>query len=632
MTLHPPIKFLACALAVVTLVGCASFKPEALRANDVADQAKTLKDQRSKEIEPLSGVLTLEEAIARAIKYNADRQVRLMEEAMAYGALDMANFDSLPKWVASAGYRSRDSDLLTNLRAGPNSPITPGSTISSSRNATTSDLSLTWSLLDFGQSYYAAKQSGDRVMIAGERRRKALHNLVQDVRTAYWRVVAAEKLGQTLRETMAEAQAALSASQAAQSSALRSPLEPLRFQRQLLENLRMLESIEQELSFARVELSTLAALPAASTFTVQEPQQPVTTRWLDVNPSDMELQAIVNNPDMRESVYNARIARDEARRTILKMFPGLSFSYGAKQTDDPYIVNQQWNEVGAQISFNLLGVLNAPVQRRMAELGISVAEQRRAAKKKRKNNMSFLGGGGGGSGTTVTSVTPYAPAQPALNQILSNASQLYQQGATSPYVAPSEQTLTGLGIQESLGTSAAQQLANTLAGNYLNPFLSPIIQQAGQEAYGTVSQQFSGAGRTPGSPMSQQQVADIVAQKALPYAFQSYGQERQNQLGVAQAVPSLFTTGQQLEQLQRQYQQAPFQALQQYAGLVTPIASGLPTQTRDTQSQSNPLTLGLGGALVGSQVLPSIFSGLTPGMGAAYGGLGAAGLGLLGLL
>ena len=246
--------------------------------------------------------------------------------------------------------------------------------------------------------------------------------------------------------------------------------------------------------------------------------------------------------------------------------------------------------------------------------------------------MSFLGGGGGGSGTTVTSVNPYAPAQPALNQILANASTLYQQGATSPYVSPSQQTLTGLGIQESLGTSAAQQLAGTLAGQYTNPFLSPIIQRAGQEAYGTVAQQFSGAGRTPGSPMSQQQVADIVAQRALPFAFQEYGQERQRQLDIAQRTPSLFTTGQQLEQLQREYQQAPFQALQQYAGLVTPIGSGLPTQTRDTQTQSNPLTLGLGGALIGSQVLPSIFSGLTPGMGAAYGGLGAAGLGLLGLL
>jgi hypothetical protein len=245
--------------------------------------------------------------------------------------------------------------------------------------------------------------------------------------------------------------------------------------------------------------------------------------------------------------------------------------------------------------------------------------------------MSFLGGGGG-SGTTVSTVTPYAPAQPALNQILANAGYLYQQGGASSYVPPSQQTLTGLGIQESLGTSAAQQLASTLAGNYLNPFLSPIIQKAGEEAYGTVAQQFSGAGRTPGSPMSQQQVADIVAQRALPYAFQSYGQERQNQLGVAQAVPSVFTTGQQLEQLQRQYQQAPFQALQQYAGLVTPIASGLPTQTSERTSQTNPLTAGLGGALVGSQLLPSIFSGLSAGQGAAYGGIGGLGLGLLGLL
>ena len=244
--------------------------------------------------------------------------------------------------------------------------------------------------------------------------------------------------------------------------------------------------------------------------------------------------------------------------------------------------------------------------------------------------MSFLSGGGG-SGTTVQSVTPYAPAQPALNQILANAGYLYQQGV-SPYVAPSEQTLTGLGIQESLGTAAAQQLAGTLAGQYTNPFLSPLIQRAGQEAYSTVAQQFSGAGRTPTSPLAQQQVADIVAQRALPFAFQEYGQERQRQLDIAQRTPSLFTTGQQLEQLQREYQQAPFNALQQYASLVTPIASGLPTRITDTQTQSTPLTLGLGGALVGSQVLPSIFSGMSAGSGALYGGLGGLGLGLLGLL
>ena len=371
-------KLLCCA-SVVMLYGCANYKPEPIGNLDIAAQAQALKNQQAKDIDPITGTLTLEEAIARAIKYNAERRVRVMEDAMAHGAMDVANLDMLPKLVANAGYRARDSDLLTNLRAGPNSAITPGSSISSERSASTTDLSFTWSLLDFGQSYYVAKQSGDRVLIAAERRRKALHNLVQDVRTAYWRVVAADKLGQLINATLQEAEAALKASEAAEATAMRSPLMALRFQRQLLENLRMLELVEHELSSARVELATLAAIPSDSTFTVVEPSNHISRQWLGMNVADMELQAIMHNPDLRESIYSARIARDEAKKALVKMFPGISFSYGTRSTSDEYVVNQRWNEAGAQISFNLLGMLSAPAQKRMADIGISMADQRRVA-------------------------------------------------------------------------------------------------------------------------------------------------------------------------------------------------------------------------------------------------------------
>ena len=377
--LSATFKILGISATVLGVAGCANLNLEALQSTEIVQQAKAVKNTRANEVEPINGPLTLEEAIARAIKYNAERQVRMLEEAMAYGAMDMANFDLLPKLMTNAGYRSRDTDLLTNLRAGPNSPIIPGSTLSSARQATTTDLSFTWSLLDFGQSYYAAKQSGDRVLIATERRRKALHNLVQDVRTTYWRVVAAEKLSQSIRDTVAEAEAVLKASESAEASAMRSPLEPLRFQRQLLENLRMLEMVEHELSSARVELASLAALPPGTNLIVVEPQIQINTKWLEINPADMELQAMVNNPDMRESMYNVRIARDEAKKAIVKMFPGVSFSYGNKTTNDEYIVNQRWNEAGAQISFNLLGLLTAPTAKRLAELGVSTADQRQVA-------------------------------------------------------------------------------------------------------------------------------------------------------------------------------------------------------------------------------------------------------------
>jgi len=184
--------------------------------------------------------------------------------------------------------------------------------------------------------------------------------------------------------------------------------------------------------------------------------------------------------------------------------------------------------------------------------------------------MSFGGGDSGGGGNQTTQVTPYAPAQPALNQILSESTNLYGQGAgAAGYVAPSQQTLTGLAGQEALGTAAQQQMADTLSGNYLNPFLSPLLQQQAGDIYTNVAQQFSGAGRTPGSPMMQNQVVSQVANAALPLAFQEYGQERGRQLGLATQIPGLTQTGAQLENIQRQQQLAPYQALQQYAGLVS---------------------------------------------------------------
>ena len=77
---------------------------------------------------------------------------------------------------------------------GDGAALAGASHISTDRDYTQSALTLSWSLLDFGQSYYAARQNADRVRIAAERRRKAIYTLVQDVRTAYWRVVASQAL------------------------------------------------------------------------------------------------------------------------------------------------------------------------------------------------------------------------------------------------------------------------------------------------------------------------------------------------------------------------------------------------------------------------------------------------------
>ena len=231
--------------------------------------------------------------------------------------------------------------------------------------------------------------------------------------------------------------------------------------------------------------------------------------------------------------------------------------------------------------------------------------------------MSF--GGSSGGGTQIVKQDPYDPAKPALNTIISEAGALYNQGVgAAGYVAPSAQTTQGLASQELMGTAANQQLADTLSGKYLNPFLSPMLQGSANQIATSINQEFSGAGRTPGSPMSQQQILSGITQEAIPYAFDQYEKERQRQLGIASAAPSLVQTGSQLENIERQKNMAPFAALQQYGGLVNPIATGFPTSNQNTTVDPNRATQAMGGAMLGNMIFPGIGGAIG---GALLGGL-----------
>ena len=241
--------------------------------------------------------------------------------------------------------------------------------------------------------------------------------------------------------------------------------------------------------------------------------------------------------------------------------------------------------------------------------------------------MSFGGGGSGSSsGTQTTTTQPYAPAEPALNQILSEAGTIYGQGPTAAgYVPPSTQTLQGLAAQEQMANAANQQILNTIQGQYTNPFLSPLIANAATDVYSNVAGQFSGAGRTPTSPLAQSAVVSQLGKQALPLAFQQLERERNRQLQTARAVPSLTAVGGALEDIQAQQQLAPQMALDQYAQNVLPIASGWGTNVNNQQMPAqNPVTMAAGGAMMGGSMASML--GMSTPWGAAIGG----GMGLLG--
>lgn len=371
---------LAALAGALVLAGCATVDPVPLEKDAVKTQAKADREVAQRGVEPLAGPIGIEEAIARGLKYNLDRRVKMMEEAIAFNQLDVSKYDMLPKLVASAGYHTRNEYLTSqSIDSVTGAPSLANPSISSDKSHSYGDLGLTWNLLDFGLSYSNAKQNADRALIAVERRRKAMHNLIQDVRTAFWRTASAQKLHEKVKVAIDIAEGALNDARKAEDERLRSPLDSLRYQRQLLENLRLLEAIDQELSTARVELASLINVPLAADLRVAEPTETLSRRVLELPTEVLEDVAIGQNADLREQFYNTRIVSEETRKAILRLFPSLSFTVNAKTDNDRFLVHNSWNEAGVQLSFSLLNILSAPTQMRLAEAGVALADQRRVA-------------------------------------------------------------------------------------------------------------------------------------------------------------------------------------------------------------------------------------------------------------
>jgi outer membrane protein TolC len=362
------------------LSACSTLVPHELTTDKLVPANQADAQALRKDVEPITGPLSMDEAIARALKYNLDRRSKMMEEALALNQLDVSHYDMLPKLVAQAGYATRDNDRISESRDASTGTPSTAHFISQDKSHTLAELGLTWNLLDYGLGYYNTRQQADRVLIAAERRRKAMHVLMQDVRTAYWRAASAQQLRSQVESTIALAEEALTDSRKVESERLRNPLDALRYQRQLLENLRLLEAIDQELSSAQVELASLINAPIGQPIRIAESDvKNIDAGVMNVPVQAMEEAALTQNADLREQHYNARMARDETRKTLARLFPNVSLSYGAKYDSDNYLVNRNWNEAGLQVSFNLFNLLTGPTQLKLADAGVALADQRRMA-------------------------------------------------------------------------------------------------------------------------------------------------------------------------------------------------------------------------------------------------------------
>lgn len=326
-----------------------------------------------------SASMSLQEATARAIRYYADFRLRQMEEALAGAQLDVARFDMLPRLTTSLGYTTRNNDAF-GFGFSPNGQVATNPSASSERSHTTLNLGFSWNVLDFGVSYFRAKQLADQVLIARERRHKAVQILVHDVRHAWFRAEAAQRLLPDIDRLLAEIETSLEKTRIIENRKLLPPAQIISLRRGLVELQQQISFRRQELAQSQIELAALVNVPPGSTLMLDG----VAPAWratmdLTAEAGRLEATALNNRPDLTEEGYRARVSESEAKKALLSLLPNLTFDLGSNYDSNRFLLNKSWSSAGLSVAYNLVKVFSIPAINRNAEAQRQVDDARRFA-------------------------------------------------------------------------------------------------------------------------------------------------------------------------------------------------------------------------------------------------------------
>ena len=361
-----------CTLMLLT--GCnllpTAFTPQE-RLDNLASDINTLNAVRP----PLQGELSLNHAIARALKYNLDYRIKLAEQAIAQTDMSVSNLNMLPNLVAHAGYVDR-----SNINAVL-SPITNQVSTAEDRVRRLADLSFSWNVLDFGVSYFESKQKADQVMIAEQQKRKMIQRLSKDTRKAFWRAIAAARYAELSRGFDTELKNAIKNSEKAEHDKLMTPIDASRYRRDLWLVYNQILQLHFELARFKPELMALISAPSRSLLKLK------VTRFeridfennLPTQLDKLEQLALYYRPELQEENYRKRIGLNEVNKARLRMLPGFEINYGGYYDSNSYLVNNQWNQLSLSLSWNIIKIMSNAKSYRLAQQQTLLADIRRVA-------------------------------------------------------------------------------------------------------------------------------------------------------------------------------------------------------------------------------------------------------------
>lgn len=373
-SLRLPALLAGCSL--LALLGGCAIPPASIDLDSAALRNRDRLQSTIAQAEPVNGSISLYEAMARALKYNLDERIEAMDQVLRAKQVELRRHDLLPQVVVSSGYSRRSNDAGGRSRSllSGNESLEPST--SSEREAIDAQLTASWDVLDYGLARVRVMQGANELAIAGERRRKVINRIVEDVRTAYWRAVSADRTLAKLGEVEDLARTALSQSEQLEKRRVVSPMVVLTFQRDLLQVQGEVQRLRRELTLAKNQLAALMNLPPQADFDLVLPDRTDLVPELPGSADDMVLVGLRYRAELREAAYRRNSTELEQHATLLRALPSVKGLLGLNTDSNAFLYNSNWLNASARVSWNLLSVFRYRAGKAAFDAEVSVLDQR----------------------------------------------------------------------------------------------------------------------------------------------------------------------------------------------------------------------------------------------------------------
>ncbi len=358
ITPAPAVRFAGRSLTLLLallLAGCA------IRPEPLTTEAISLRVAAVTEADPAPEItdMSLRGVLQYALHNNHDSQNQRFLSAVTRRDINFASNENLASVLVDAGYRVRDVRGWSNSETYDDGQRSPTYSSGEDQGIISDNLAFSWSALDFGLSYFRAKEAADTYLIQKETERRTVNALMLEIVSNWHLARSYSRLEGRVVGLTKRIHTAMEQARATGESQEQAPLDALNYERDLLDTLRAIEALELESHKAGITLAALLGVDQ-DMINVQYGKDNFDIEHPNLSLEELRVSAAVNRSEIRNQIYESRIeiSQDQARTLALLPLPRLNIS--GDYNSNSFLLSNEWVTASINVVGNLTRLLQLP--------------------------------------------------------------------------------------------------------------------------------------------------------------------------------------------------------------------------------------------------------------------------------